>query len=119
MSTEQAEDTKPLPEVPLKWKDFTVSLEKLRHKPYGKKTRERYVIIYSVKIHHHVPYFTSHCTCTQTDANTQTHAYTNRMTDEHIRAQVPLTKARRGPKLPKFRFWARYQKKISVHILNF
>ena len=45
MSTGQTEDNKPLPEVPLKWKDFTVSLEKLRHKPYGKKTRERYIIV--------------------------------------------------------------------------
>ena len=45
MSTEQPEEKKPLPEVPLKWKDFLVSLEKLKHKPYGKKTRERYLII--------------------------------------------------------------------------
>ena len=38
-----SESLKPLPEVPLKWTDFSWSLEKLRHKPYGKKTRERYV----------------------------------------------------------------------------
>jgi len=37
------ESLKSLPEVPLKWTDFSWSLEKLRHKPYGKKTRERYV----------------------------------------------------------------------------
>ena len=30
-----------LPEVPLKWSDFVWSLEKLRHKPYSKKTTER------------------------------------------------------------------------------
>ena len=30
-----------LPEVPLKWADFMWSLEKLRHKPYSKKTSER------------------------------------------------------------------------------
>ena len=32
-----------IPEVPLKWDDFVWSLEKLRHSPYGKKTRERSV----------------------------------------------------------------------------
>ena len=32
-----------LPEVPLQWVDFMWSLEKLRHKPYGKKLRERSV----------------------------------------------------------------------------
>lgn len=31
-----------LPEVPLKWSDFVWSLEKLRHKPYSKKTTERF-----------------------------------------------------------------------------
>lgn len=30
-----------LPEVPLRWTDFMWALEKLRHKPYSKKTRER------------------------------------------------------------------------------
>ena len=30
-----------LPEVPLKWSEFVWSLEKLRHKPYSKKMRER------------------------------------------------------------------------------
>jgi len=43
MSNESPQEVKPLPEVPLKWTDFAWSLEKLRHKPYGKKTRERYV----------------------------------------------------------------------------
>ena len=31
----------PLPEVPLQWSDFMWSLEKLRHRPYGKRMRER------------------------------------------------------------------------------
>lgn len=31
-----------LPEVPLRWTDFMWALEKLRHKPYSKKTRERW-----------------------------------------------------------------------------
>jgi len=44
MSSESPQEIKPLPEVPLKWTDFSWSLEKLRHKPYGKKTRERYVV---------------------------------------------------------------------------
>ena len=35
--------TSPLPEVQLKWSDFVWSLEKLRHKAYSKRTRERYV----------------------------------------------------------------------------
>ena len=30
-----------LPEIPLQWADFMWALEKLRHKPYSKKTRER------------------------------------------------------------------------------
>jgi hypothetical protein len=30
-----------LPEVPLRWTDFMWALEKLRHKPYSKRTRER------------------------------------------------------------------------------
>ena len=30
-----------LPEIPLEWKDFMWALERLRHKPYSKKTRER------------------------------------------------------------------------------
>ena len=30
-----------LPEIPLQWTDFMWALEKLRHRPYSKKTRER------------------------------------------------------------------------------
>ena len=38
-----------LPEVPLKWSEFVWSLEKLRHKPYSKRMRERlvYMRVYS------------------------------------------------------------------------
>ena len=34
-----------LPEVPLRWNDFVWALERLRHKRYGKKMRERSVSV--------------------------------------------------------------------------
>ena len=40
-SSEVAGKPKALPEVPLKWSDFVSSLEKLRYRPYNKKTVER------------------------------------------------------------------------------
>ncbi len=41
MSQEATAGRPPLPEVPLKWTDFMWSLEKLRHKHYGRRMRDR------------------------------------------------------------------------------
>ena len=43
MAQEGAVKEQTLPEVPLRWSDFVWSLERLRHKPYGKKMREKWV----------------------------------------------------------------------------